>query len=1029
MTQLVLSTLFLFASFSAAAQLITTDPAAPIADQSLTLTYDASLGTAGLKDCNCDVYIHTGVITPASTGSGDWQNVQTEWGVANEDWKLTPVSGEPNKYTYTFSPTIREYFEVATGTTIEQVAMVFRNADGSQEGKAAGGADILVDVSDGDALALTFTGNPGTETYPLGKALPVTVGSTAEAILSVYDNDSLVATATGMELNHPIRLTSPGEHTIRATAVAGGAEVSDSFTILGELVVDLLQPGSSVVTGTVGQSVTLSATSYVEASLQLTAGNVVVASVTDSVLTESTVLPAGEVITYTITATYRGETAARTVTYITGGPRSAVLPEGATPGATLMDNGDLMLVLRAPGKSDVFVVGNFNDWSAVAGSRMNRTPDDSTFWLRVPADALPEENLLYQYAIDDQGRYADPYSTLVLDPFNDGFITDETFAGIPDYPVGTTEGIVSWLRLNVPDYNWQSDSFALPDPEKMVVYELLVRDFLEDHSFSSLTDTLDYLQRLGINTIELMPVSEFEGNISWGYNPSFHMALDKYYGSPEDLKTLVDAAHSRDMAVVLDVVYNHAFGQSPLVQMWPGAESFVPGPDNPYANVTARHPFNVGTDLNHESALTKEYVKTTLAYWLEEFHIDGFRFDLSKGFTQTDYGTDVEAWSSYDAGRIAILKDYADLVWSVNDSAYMIMEHLAESREEEELAQYGNGMYFWSGFQPHDAYLQASMGYDKDDLRPVLSTNRGFSDRNLIAYIESHDEERMMFKNLSFGNSSGDYDVTNLSTALDRVELSNALFYSIPGPKMLWQFGELGYDYSINFCGGDRIDESCRTDPKPIVWDYRENADRRDVYNMVADMLYLRNNFDYFHGEITSSQLGPGNIKYIYLDSDDGQAAVFGNFGVTTQTIANPFPAAGTWYDYFSGDSTSVSDAAVSMELAPGEYHVYLSQRVEPMGGRLSTSLNDRNVARLAFSVFPNPTAGRLTTTFTLERRAEVTLTLLDLMGRSVSQLYRGTLPAGPQSLPSQLSDLPTGTYFLRLTDGSAAAIQRIVIH
>ena len=453
-----------------------------------------------------------------------------------------------------------------------------------------------------------------------------------------------------------------------------------------------------------------------------------------------------------------------------------------------------------------------------------------------------------------------------------------------------------------------------------------------------------------------------------------------------------------------------------------------PGPDNPYTNVTARHPFNVGTDLNHESVLTKEYVKTTLAYWLDEFHIDGFRFDLSKGFTQTDYGSDDDAWSSYDAGRIAILKDYADLVWSVNDSAYMIMEHLAKSREEEELAQYGNGMYFWSGKQPHDAYLQASMGYGEDDLRPVLAPNRGFSDRNLIAYIESHDEERMMFKNLSFGNSSGDYDVKDLSTALDRVELSNALFYSLPGPKMLWQFGELGYDYSINYCGGDRIDESCRTDPKPIVWDYRENADRRDVYNMVADMLYLRNNYDFFHGEITSSQLGPGNIKYVHLDSDDGQAAVFGNFGVTAQTIANPFPAAGTWYEYFSGDSTSVSDATASIELAPGEYHVYLSQRVEPMGGRLSTSLNDRNVARLEFGVFPNPTAGRLTTTFTLERRAEVTLTLLDLMGRPVSQLHRGTLPAGPQALPSQLGNLPTGTYLLRLTDGSASAIQRIVI-
>ncbi|CAH0999417.1 1,4-alpha-glucan branching enzyme GlgB [Neolewinella maritima] len=1017
---------FLLLGSSLSAQLITSDPAAPVADKSLTITYDASLGTAGLKDCDCDVYLHTGLITPASADGGDWQNIQTTWGVANDEWKLTPVAGEPNKYTYTFSPTVREYFDADENTVIEQVALVFRNADGTQEGKAAGGANIFVDISSGDSLSLTLTGQPGTQTYALGKVLPVTAGTTSEATISIFDNDSLVATGTGQELNHALRLVTPGAHTVRVTATADGLEASDSFSVTGELMVDLLQPDASVIRATVGDQVTVQATSYITADLQLSAGTTVLQTTRDSTLTQLLTLPVGEVVTYTVTATYRGETASRTVTYITGAPSIAALPAGAGPGATRMDNGDLMLVLRAPGKSDVFVVGNFNDWAPVADSRMNRTPDDSTFWIQLPAASLPDSTFLYQYAVDDQGRFADPYSTLVLDPFDDRFIGPETFAGIPDYPT-ETEGIVSWLRLQAPEFVWRNDAFELPDPEKMVVYELLIRDFLADHSFASLTDTLDYLDRLGINTIELMPVSEFEGNISWGYNPSFHMALDKYYGSPEDLKAFVDAAHARDIAVVLDVVYNHAFGQSPLVQLWPGAESFVPGPDNPYANVTARHLYNVGTDLNHESALTKEYVKTTAAYWLREFHVDGFRWDLTKGFTQKVTTTD-EAFSSYDASRIAILKDYADLVWSVNDSAYMIMEHLAESREEEELAQYGNGMYFWSGFDPHNAYLQASMGYDNDNLAPALAANRGFSDRSLIAYMESHDEERMMFKNLSFGNSAGSYDVTDLSTALDRVELSSALFYSLPGPKMLWQFGELGYDYSINFCGGDRIDESCRTDPKPIGWSYRSQADRRDVYNTIADLLYLRNNYDFFHGDITGSQLGTGAIKYVHLSSSDGAAAVFGNFDVSAQTITNAVPSAGMWYDYFSGDSTMISDPAAGIELAPGEYRVYLSQRIEPMGGRLMTSLNDRNVARLSFAVYPNPTSGQLTTTFTLERSAEVTLTLLDLLGRPVQQVFRGSLGAGSQTVPGQVGGLPTGTYFLRLTDGTASAIRRVVI-
>ncbi len=1009
------------------AQIITTDPAAPVAGQPVTITYDASQGTAGLQDCGCDIYIHTGVITPASTSPSNWLFVPTRWGEAVEEWKLTPVAGQPNKYTYTFGPSIREYFNVPEGTEIRQVAMVFRDATGDREGKATGGQDIYVDVNSGDALSVNLVGNPGATTYALGKPLPVTVGATSEATIQLFDNDSLLISVTGMELNYEVRLTDPGEHTLLAVATSGDQVVRDSFTIRGELVVDLLTPASSVLPASPGEVVEISATSYVASSLSIIDGTTEVASQDGTTITQSVTLPAGEVTTYTIRSEYRGATATATVTYITGEPVVAEVPVEARPGATRTEDGGLLLVLRAPGKSDVFVVGNFNDWSPVAASRMTRTPDDTTFWLQIPAADLPAEDFLYQYAVDGQGRYADPFSTLVLDPDDDPFIAPATFAGIPPYPTGQADGIVSWLQLDAPDFDWASDDFDRPDPEKMVVYELLIRDFLADHSYQSLTDTLDYLDRLGINTIELLPVNEFEGNISWGYNPSFHMALDKYYGSPEDLKTFVDAAHARDIAVVLDVVYNHAFGESPLIRMWPGAQSFEPGADNPYANVQARHPFNVGYDLNHESPLTRELVKVTLAYWLEEYHVDGFRFDLSKGFTQTQ-SNDVGSWNRYDASRIAIIKDYADLVWSVDEDAYMIMEHLGDSREENELAQYGNGMYFWSGFNPHDAYLEAAMGYlPNSNIRAVLAENRGFEQRSLVAYMESHDEERMVWKNLQFGNSSGTYDVTNLPTALDRVELASALFYTLPGPKMLWQFGELGYDYPINYCPDGTVDEGCRTAPKPIVWEYRDQPDRQEVYNTISDLLYLRNNYDFFHGDVTASQF-TGAVKYAQMSSSDGQAAVFGNFGVTPATATGVVPAAGTWYDYFSGETVTISDPTAGIELAPGEYRLYLSQSIERGGGRLTTGTNEAAVARLAFTVHPNPTSDRLTTAFTLEQASRVTVSLFDVTGRSVRQLFAGDLPAGPQTLDASVSGLPAGPYFLRVTDGGSSAVRQVMV-
>ncbi|MCB0681020.1 MAG: hypothetical protein KDC32_08815, partial [Saprospiraceae bacterium] len=178
------------------------------------------------------------------------------------------------------------------------------------------------------------------------------------------------------------------------------------------------------------------------------------------------------------------------------------------------------------------------------------------------------------------------------------------------------------------------------------------------HDYTTLIDTLDYLQNLGINAIELMPVQEFEGNISWGYNPSFHMALDKYYGPVNEFKRFIDSCHARGMAVILDVVYNHAFGQCPLVQLYFDGK---PTPESPYFNVDATHPFNVGYDFNHESEATRRYIDQVMTYWLEEFRVDGFRFDLSKGFTQVNNPDDVGAWGQYDASRIAILKHYADV--------------------------------------------------------------------------------------------------------------------------------------------------------------------------------------------------------------------------------------------------------------------------------------------------------------------------------------------------------------------------------
>ena len=145
-----------------------------------------------------------------------------------------------------------------------------------------------------------------------------------------------------------------------------------------------------------------------------------------------------------------------------------------------------------------------------------------------------------------------------------------------------------------------------------------------------------------------MPIMEFEGNESWGYNPSYFFAPDKYYGSRDDLKEFIQAAHQQGMAVILDMVLNHAFGQNAMVRMYWNSDQNRPSEDSPWFNEEPTHPFNVGFDFNHESLYTKDFVDSVNLYWISEYHFDGFRFDLSKGFTQTNNPTDVGKWGQYD---------------------------------------------------------------------------------------------------------------------------------------------------------------------------------------------------------------------------------------------------------------------------------------------------------------------------------------------------------------------------------------------
>ncbi|TCD18590.1 alpha-amylase [Pedobacter psychrodurus] len=588
--------------------------------------------------------------------------------------------------------------------------------------------------------------------------------------------------------------------------------------------------------------------------------------------------------------------------------QTADLPVGAKDGVVFINKGTSAIVtLYAPGKKSVVLIGEFNDWSATSAT-MKNTPDGNYWWVQVD-NLNPNTEYAYQFFVDGNLKVADPYCEKILDPDNDKYITAATYPNLKAYPTGKTTGILSVMQANQPTYTWKNTSFSRPNKNDLVIYELLIRDFTTDHNYASTLAKLDYLIGLGINAIELMPVNEFEGNLSWGYNPSFYFAPDKYYGTKTALQNFIDECHGRGIAVIMDMVLNHSFGQSPMVQLY--FDGSKPTTNSPWFNVDAKHPFNVGYDFNHESPATKKFSKDVMKFWMQQYKIDGFRFDLSKGFTQKS-STDDAQFRLYDAGRIATWKDYNGYIKTIDPNFYVILEHFAEESEEKVLAD--DGMMLWNNMNYN--MNEATMGWlDNSNFQWGFYANHGFTkSENLVGYGESHDEERLNFKNISYGNALGSYIIKgNLATSLKREELVAAFLFSIPGPKMIWQFGELGYDINIDFNG--------RTGEKPIKWDYYTDPNRKALYDAYAKFIRLKKNNSIFNSTNSTYNL-TGGIKYIKLIEGANTVVVVGNFDVVSQTANIDFGSSGTWVDAV-GSSINLLSNSYNRALAPGEYHIF----------------------------------------------------------------------------------------------------------
>ena len=944
--------LFMMCAYALNAQLIYSEP--PMIQQNtknFTVYFNAAEGNAGLKGYTGDVYAHTGVLTAESTGSSDWKHAPS-WGDNSAKYKLTRVS--TNLYKLTIS-SISEYYGLNAGEEVKQLAFVFRASDNSKEGKTANGGDILLDVyEDGLAVALTTTSQNVFTTA--NNKVDFTVYSTESAEIKLYLNDknsTPIATTTGTKLTTSYTFPQ-GDYTLYATATAGGKTVTDEISLC-------CRKNSAA-------------------------------------------------------ATYSGT---------------------LKQGANVNSDGSVTFCLYAPNKSNVMLVGEWNDYKYTNAQMMNYQ-GNKYFWYTVPAGTIDlNKDYAYWFIVDDTYNVGDPYAKLVLDPWNDKWINEysEVYPDLKEYPTAASgQFIVSVFNGKRDEYNWEVKNFKGVAKDNLIIYELLLRDFNrrwvnKEVTTNGVTTTqtvqvmgtvetamerLDYLKELGVNAIELLPIMEFSGNNSWGYNPNFYFAPDKAYGTPDMYKKFIDECHKRGMAVILDIAFNHADNHPWCNLYWNpnGSPYACPSSDNPFFNVSAPHNWSVFNDWKQENTHVQNYFCDALKYWLEVYKVDGFRFDLAKGLGATNsYGSDYDA-GSYNSSRIEIMKKYTDAIKSVNPNAYAIYEYFVDGGEEDAMANYGG--LSWNN--RHGAYSNAMVGN---------TSGSSFSNMNAygkVGYMESHDEERLAYAAESCNNSQ----IKSTSSYLKRCGSLAAFAFMVPGAKMIWQFGEVGY----NISGGNGDTEE---KDSPWGWiikdeastDWKYSSARVNLLNYYKEILAIRkNNPDLFD---TANQFTTSKFNWSVADNNwsNGRFITLRNSAGTKEVIVawNPNTSGTSTFNYTfdnpngtyytascNGTSKCAFDAKAGTITLSAHSYMIISNKENLAVEDVEEGLTDNTI-----KIYPNPATDYVN----VEGDGVKAIEVYSLAG--------GLVAAEKNNNTISVSNLAKGTYIVKVATEDGVKVSKLI--
>lgn len=538
-------------------------------------------------------------------------------------------------------------------------------------------------------------------------------------------------------------------------------------------------------------------------------------------------------------------------------------PDGLVLGTQDQGNGRVTFALYAPGKQHIFLVGDFNGWQRDADPLF--VTDQGVWWI---AKQLDPGTYHYKFVVDE---------TEIADPYAQRLSQD----GTPQIVVGAES------------YAWGDAGWDRPPFNDLIIYELHVGDFNAPYTFASVVEKLPYLRDLGINAIELMPVFGFAGKPGWGYDPLFFFAPEQNYGTPEDLKALIDQAHQHGIAIILDVVFAHTSADHPFNKIY----SYDQSPW--YGDNDMSEPNQFGfPKLDHHKPPTKAFVRDVQNHWINEYHIDGFRYDYTLGI-----GYNMQDGVSY-------------LTYAARETMpnlYLIAEESPENpgmvaQTELDAAWHVRFNYMTKALLREGHYFNWDWNNGRQWLQVLDARKQGYtSPLQMVNYFESHDESRAIAEACSVAGRMEE-------GARHKSALAATWLLTAPGVPMLYHGQEWG----------EATDK--KPEHNPLHWEALDSDAGLGLKTHYATLIGTRRD----HPALRNTNIAIDHcseehktLAFHRWNDEGDEVAVALNFSSVDQRIAVAFPSAGHWRDVVSGDECD-ADGVCAIWLGPSQGKVFV---------------------------------------------------------------------------------------------------------